>query len=442
VLKTLGQLDAALESYQKAAVLLEKQSDSADALHMLGLMAFERREYQQAVVLIDKAIAINPGNAAYYSDRGLALQRLKHVDRALESYDQALAIRKDIAIIHLNRGNALKELRQLDAAIESYDNAIAIKPDYATAYWNKALEQLTLGDFEQGWKSYEWRWKEESFPSPRRNFSWPLWLGEESLRGKRILLHSEQGLGDTIQFCRYVPMVAALGARVVLEVEQPLLVLLEQLDGVSEFVSKGLALPAVDFHAPLLSLPLAFKTTYETIPSPRKYLGSDSLKIAEWGCRLGPKSMLRIGLAWSGRAEHQNDHLRSISLAELIEHLPVGFQYVSLQKEVRHADREALESHTNIAHFGAALQDFTDTAALIELMDVVISVDTSVAHLSAASGKSTWVLLPFTPDWRWLLDRNDSPWYESVKLYRQERADDWNGVLGRVKHDLLQMLTN
>ena len=440
VLKALGQQDAAVESYHNAAALLEKQRDRSDALHMLGLMAFERKEYPQAVVLIDQAIAINPGNAAYYSDRGLALQRLKLVHQALESYDQALAIRKDIAIIHLNRGNALKELRLLDAAIESYDNAITIKPDYATAYWNKALEQLTLGDFDQGWKSYEWRWKEDSFPSPRRNFPWPLWLGEESLIGKTILLHSEQGLGDTIQFSRYVPLVAALGARVILEVEKPLLALLEQLDGVSAFVAKGLPLPAVDCHAPLLSLPLAFKTTLETIPGTQKYLASDPLKVAEWEGRLGPKIMPRIGLVWSGRAEHQNDHLRSIRLAELIEHLPSGVQYVSLQKEVRPADRAVLESHTNIAHFGEALQDFTDTAALIELMEVVISVDTSVAHLSAASGKSTWVLLPSIPDWRWLLDRNDNPWYQSVKLYRQESADDWRGVLDRVRDDLLLLL--
>lgn len=442
VLKALGQQDAAVESYHKAAALLEKQRGSSDALHMLGLMAFERKEYAKAVGLIDKAIALNPDNAAYYSDRGLALQRLKYVEQALESYDQALAIRKDIAIIHLNRGNALKELRLLDAAIESYDNAIAVKPDYATAYWNKALEQLTLGDFDQGWKSYEWRWKEGSFPSPRRNFPWPLWLGDESLGGRTILLHSEQGLGDTIQFCRYVPLVAALGARVVLEVEKPLLALLEQLDGVSAFIAKGLPLPAVDCHAPLLSLPLAFKTTLSTIPGTQKYLAADPLKVAEWEDRLGPKSMPRIGLAWSGRAEHQNDHLRSIRLAELIEHLPSGLQYVSLQKEVRLADRDALESHTNIAHFGEALQDFTDTAALIELMDVVISVDTSVAHLCAASGKSTWVLLPFIPDWRWLLDRNDSPWYQSATLYRQENADDWHGVLNRVRDDLLPMVTD
>ena len=439
VLKELRHPEAAIESYDKAAALLEKEPGSFNALHQLGLMAFEHNEYQRAVDLIGKAISLNPDIAAFHSDRGLALQRLKRLDEALESYEKAIALNSSIPIIHLNRGNALKEKRHLEAAIESYDNAIAIKPDYATAHWNKALEQLILGDFEKGWKSFEWRWKEESFPSPRRNFPHPLWLGEESLQDRTILLHSEQGLGDTIQFCRYVPLVAKLGGRVVLEVEQPLLGLLEQLSGVSAFVAKGLPLPAFDLQSPLLSLPLAFKTKLHTIPSAQKYLDADTRKVAEWHQKLGPKRMPRIGLVWSGRPEYQNDHVRSMKLADLIEQLPSGLRYVTLQKEIRSADRESLESHNNIAYYGEELKDFTDTAALCEVMDVVISVDTSVAHLSGALGKPTWVLLPFIPDWRWLLEREESPWYQSVKLYRQETEDDWSSVLHRVKHDLLLM---
>jgi len=429
----------------EAAGILEEivlhNPKSRDALHTLGVIAYQREQYQRAADLIGKAIAINPDNAAYFSDRGLALQRLKQLDLALESYNKAIALNSDIPVIHLNRGNALKELRQLKAAVESYDNAIAIKPDYATAHWNKALEQLILGDFEKGWRSYEWRWREEHFPSPRRNFPWQLWLGEEPLKGKTILLHSEQGLGDTIQFCRYVPLVAQLAGRVIFEVEWPLIPLVEQLEGVSQFVAKGQLLPAVDFHSPLLSLPLAFKTRLDTIPFTQKYLASDPLKVAAWELRLGPKIMPRIGLVWNGRADHQNDQLRSIKLLELTEYLPSGFQYVSLQKEVRPHDMETLELHPNIAYYGDELQDFADTAALCELMDVIISVDTSVAHLGGALGKSTWVLLPFIPDWRWLLDRNDSLWYQSARLYRQEVEDDWSGVLERVRHDLLQMLT-
>jgi hypothetical protein len=442
VLKELRQPEAAVESYETAALLLEKETNSSEALHQLGLMAFERKEYERTVELIDKAIALNSDSAAFYSDRGLALQRLKRLEKALESYDKAIAIRSDIAIIHLNRGNVLKELRHLDAAVESYDQAIFVKPDYATAHWNKSLEQLILGDFDKGWKSYEWRWKEDSFPSPRRNFPHPLWLGKESLQGRTILLHSEQGLGDTIQFCRYIPLVADVGGRVVVEVEQPLIALLQQLAGVSEFVVKGSPLPAFELQAPLLSMPLAFKTKLDTIPCTQKYLVADSRKVAEWQQKLGPKSMPRIGLVWSGRPEHQNDHIRSMKLSELVQYLPTGLDYVALQKEIRPSDWETLESHNNIAWYGKELKDFADTAALCELMDLVISVDTSVAHLSGALSRLTWVLLPFIPDWRWLLKREDSPWYKSVKLYRQTTEDDWSNVLHRVKHDLCQIIKN
>ncbi len=436
VLSALGQHEAAVGSYDVAVALLEKETGSADALHQLGLMAFNRKEYQRAVDLIGKAIALNTDNAAFHSDRGLALQRLKRLDEAMESYDKAIALNPGIPVIHLNRGNALKEKRLLDAAINSYNNAIAIKPDYATAHWNKSLEQLILGDFDEGWKSFEWRWKEDSFPSPRRNFPRPLWLGKESLQGRTILLHSEQGLGDTIQFCRFIPNVAELGARVILEVERPLLGLLNQLPGVSEFVAKGLPLPAFELQAPLLSLPLAFKTTLNTIPSTQQYLAADPRKVSQWQRKLGLKTKPRIGLVWSGRPEHQNDHMRSLQLSELVRHIPPGLEYVCLQKEIRPSDRETLESHNNIACYGEELNDFADTAALCELMDVIISVDTSVAHLSGALGRQTWLMLPFIPDWRWLLERDDSPWYQSLKLYRQTAEADWSSVLHRVKHDL------
>ena len=437
VLKALNQPEAADESYNTAVALLEKEPGSSKSLHQIGLMAFERKNYERAVDLIGKAIALNPDNAAFHSDRGLALQRLKRLNEALESYDKAITINPDIPIIHLNRGNALKELRQLVAAVESYDHAIALMPDYATAHWNKSLEQLTLGDFDKGWKSYEWRWKEDSFPSPRRNFPHPLWLGKESLHGRTILLHSEQGLGDTIQFCRYIPLVADVGGRVVVEVEQPLIGLLQQLGGALQFVAKRSHLPEFDVQTPLLSLPLAFKTKLDAIPGRQKYLVADPRNVEAWKQKLGPKRMPRIGLVWSGRPEHQNDHLRSMKLSELIQYLPSALEYITLQKELRPSDREMFELYNNIACYGEELKDFTDTAALCELMDVVISVDTSVAHLSGALGRPTWVMLPFIPDWRWLLNREDSPWYQSVKLYRQATEYDWSSVLERVKHDLL-----
>jgi ADP-heptose:LPS heptosyltransferase len=233
-------------------------------------------------------------------------------------------------------------------------------------------------------------------------------------------------------------MAASLGARVILEVQRPLVSLLAALEGASQWVATGDALPAFDHQCPLLSLPLAFKTTLDSIPSSTRYLSSDATKVAQWRARLGEQSKPRVGLVWSGRATHKGDRDRSIALADLIRHLPADFHYVSLQKDVRELDQQALRSNPAILTFQEDLNDFSDTAALCECMDVVISVDTSVAHLSGALGKRTWILLPFTPDWRWLMDRVDSPWYPTAKLYRQHRRGDWNGVLEQLKADLVQ----
>jgi hypothetical protein len=262
-----------------------------------------------------------------------------------------------------------------------------------------------------------------------------MWLGHESLAGKTILLHSEQGLGDTIQFCRYAKAVADKGARVVLEVPGALLSLLAGLEGVSELIVRGAEIPAFDIHCPLMTLPLAFNTDLQSIPSPGPYLVSVASKRKLWRERLGPKRRKRVGLVWSGSPAHTNDANRSMSLAELIEHLPAGCEYVCLQKEIRASDMATL-SQSGIHHFENEISDFSDTAALCDLMDVVVCVDTSVAHLAGALGKTTWLLLPFIPDWRWLLDRDDSPWYASMRLYRQQDDRLWEPVLKRVASDL------
>jgi hypothetical protein len=292
------------------------------------------------------------------------------------------------------------------------------------------------GEFGRGWELYEWRWKKETFTSPKRNFPQPLWLGEEDIAGKTVLLHAEQGLGDTIQFCRYAKLVKALGARVVLEVPKALRGLLSGLVGMDELIEQGKALPAFDYHCPLLSLPLAFKTDLTNIPSPKSYLAASPQKCDEWAQRLGAKGKPRVGLVWSGSTSH-NIYLkeRSLILDQLLPHLPDHYEYVSLQKEVREVDRAVLKVR-RIRHYGDELNDFTDTAALCELMDLVVSVDTSVAHLAGAIGKTTLVLLPYAPDWRWLLNRNDSPWYGSVKLHRQDETREWPSVLGRMAKDM------
>ena len=271
----------------------------------------------------------------------------------------------------------------------------------------------------------------------KRFFDRPTWLGKESLRDKTILLYGEQGLGDFIQFCRYVELVADLRAKVILEVPQPLAGLMENLKGISQLVVKGEELPPFDYQCPLLSLPLAFNTNISSIPAHIPYLASSNHQMAELKLKLGEKRNKRVGLVWSSMSSFKEDSKRSLLLADFVKALPTeGFEYICLQKELKECDEEFFRAYKNIRFFGDELRDFSDTAALIENLDLVISTCTSVPHLSAALGKETWVLLSHVPDWRWLLDREDSPWYPSIKLYRQAGIGDWLSVLNKVKSDL------
>jgi Tfp pilus assembly protein PilF len=404
------------------------------ALHELGQLADALRSH-------DRAIALRTDYAEAYFNRGNVLRDLYQLEAALASYDQAIALNADYADAYSNRGIVLYELRHLDAALASYERALAIRPDYAKAHFNKASTLLLRGDLHGGWPHYEWRWKLGGASLTRgRQFQQPRWLGKESLAGKTILLYGEQGFGDTLQFCRYAKSVADLGARVILEVQKPLMPLLADLDGPSQLIATGSALPPLDYHCPLMSLPLAFNTCLDTIPASVPYLLADPIKVARWRERLGETKAPRIGLVWSGSATNLNDHNRSIRLADWVPYLPAQCQFVSLQKDVREADAATLESTPTVLNFADELNDFSDTAALCECMDLVISVCTSVAHLSGALGKDTWVMLGFAADWRWLLDRADSPWYPSMKLYRPRNRGDWQGVFGQVESDLRRII--
>jgi tetratricopeptide (TPR) repeat protein len=466
VLQQQGDLARARYIYEK---ILKAQPRHVTALNRLGVIAAQTDDFNRALYLFDKAIEIDPANAVAHGNRGLALHRLEQLDAALASYDRALAIEPDKADAHMNRGNVLKDLGQWEAALEHYDRAIKLKPDYAEAFsnsgyvlkelkrvnealaryaraiaidpgyvnahCNRAFTLLSAGDLEHGWAEYEWRRKlERSAPLAQ-----PDWLGEESIAGKTILLHGEQGLGDTLQFCRYAKLVADLGARVLLEVQKPLKPLLDGLAGVSQVIATGSALPQFDFRCSLMSLPLAFGTRLDTIPFSAGYLRSDAAKVASWRERLGERARPRIGLVWSGSRTHSNDRFRSVALAQLMPHLPAELQYICLQTDVRDADRQTLRANPHIIDPGDERRDFSDTAALAECMDVIIGVDTSVVHLGGALGKATWILLPSNADWRWLLDRRDSPWYSQVKLYRQDRIGDWNGVFAQLERDLSRL---
>jgi tetratricopeptide (TPR) repeat protein len=437
ILQDLKQFHVALQNYDQAIAL---NPDYAEVYSNRGNTLNNLKQFHAALQSYEKAISIKPDFAEAYNNRGNVLKDLKLFDAALQSYDQAIAIRPDFAEAYNNRGNVLKDLKLFDAALQSYEKAIAIRPGYGKAHGNLSLCHLEMGNFDKGWEKYEWRWESNETKGDLRKFAQPLWVGAESLHGKSILLHSEQGTGDTLQFCRYAKLVADLGAHVILEVQEYLFSLLANIEGVAVLVSKGSTLPSFDFHCPLLSLPLAFKTDIDSIPVCERYIKSDAGRVAEWQTKLGIIIKPRVGLAWSGSTRHKNDVNRSIPLCDFVKLLPSEYNYLSLQKEVRDADTETLKSHPEILHFGEELKDFADTAALCELVDIIVSVDTSVAHLAGALGKPVWILLPFNPDWRWLRDRNDSPWYPTARLYRQDRVDDWEGVYARVKADLRKAL--
>jgi hypothetical protein len=399
----------------------------------------ELNRCEAALDAFDRAVAARPDHADAHFNRANTLKQLGRWEEALVGYERAISIKPDYAEAHCNLGGVQSDLKHLDAALTSLDRAIAIDPENATAQCNKAFALLLMGDFSRGFSLYEWRWKlVANAGDPAHGLARPLWLGDESLAGKTILLCSEQGLGDTLQFCRYTKPVSELGARVILQAQTPLLNLLADLNGISQLVAQGSPPPQSDFYCPLMSLPLAFGTSLGTIPCAHAYLNSDAAKAADWRARLGSHTRPRIGLAWSGNATNSNDHHRSIPLADFVRDLPDEFHYVSLQKEVRDPGGREMLASRGILDPADELFDFSDTAALCDCLDLIISVDTSVAHLSGALGKTTWVLLPFSPSWRWLLNREDSPWYASVTLFRQEAPGDWSGVMRRVAARLRQ----
>lgn len=438
-LAQLERFDEALTSYYKAIAL---QPDHAEAYSHIGIALRGLGRLNDALDNLDKAVALKNTYADSYSNRGVVLRELGRFDEAVRSYCKAVVLEPENAEIHYNLGNALGELKRFDEALDSYATAIALKSDHVGANFNKSLVQLIKGDYRYGFKEYEWRWQTKQMheEAAKRPVEVPLWLGDESLAGKTILLFAEQGLGDSIQFSRYASLVKSLGAKVLLKVPNPLVELLRGLPGIDEILTDETPLPPLDYYCPLMSLPHAFQTGLRSIPSPKQYLTSMAEKRLQWSAYLGKGLSPRIGLVWSGSKTHGNDRNRSLPLDDLLKSLPPQFEYLSLQKEVRDHDRDVLRNSA-VKHYGDDLQDFSDTAALCDLVDIVISVDTSVAHLAGALGKRTWILLPYVPDWRWLLDRDDSPWYESVTLYRQGVDRQYPPVLRRVSNDLLTLFS-
>lgn len=426
----LGRLAEAEAGFRQALVL---QSDYPDALKNLGNLLQDQRRPLEALTCFDQAIALDPAAADGHCYRGNALLDLDRHAEAIASFDAAIARQPGFAPAWYNRGNVHKSCNRIAPALADYDRALALQPDYADARWNKALLTLLAGDFQAGWPLYEARWH-SVLRGQARQYPQPLWLGDADIAGNTLLVHAEQGAGDVIQFCRYLPLLAERGAQIMFSAPRELLPLLATLSGDVTLVGQG-RLPDFDLHCPLLSLPLACGTTLTTIPAATPYLAAAEQRRAGWQDRLGGGDKPRIGLVWSGSPTHANDHNRSLPLSALAPLLELPCEFHSLQKQLRAGDVPLLEAG-NLSHHGPALRDFADTAALIMQMDLVISVDTAVAHLAGALGKPVWVLLPFAPDFRWLLERSDSPWYPSATLFRQPGPGDWPAVLARVRQNL------
>lgn len=453
-----AQLDKAAALFEAT---LKLAPDNFDALHFAGLVASDQGRQDKAVSLIQQALAINPQVAAAYvnlascqrrlkaydaalanldialrlaprsaeafNTRGNVLRTLGQLEAALESLDQAIALAPDFVEAHDNRGNVLRDMGLLDEAIASYETSQKIAPGYASARWNESLCRLLKADFEHGWPLYEAGW-EIGLRTPWLKFSEPLWTGAEPLQGQTILLHAEQGLGDTLHFCRYASVLARQGAHVILEVQPALRDLLSGQEGI-HVIAQGTPRPSFDFHSPLLSLPGACKTTLKTIPAPAT-LSVPEGKISRWTDILGPVSRpCRIGLAWSGSQTLENDRNRSIALDQFESVFQLPAEFISLQVDIRASDSDCF-TQAPIRDFSAHLHDFSDTAALVSQLDLVVSVDTAVAHLAATLGRPTWLLLSTPPDWRWLMERTDSPWYPTMRLFRRPiQHGSWKNLI-------------
>ncbi|WFU74065.1 tetratricopeptide repeat protein [Bradyrhizobium sp. CB2312] len=434
LLFSLGRYAEALECLDVA----ETPDPDFALLHQIrGDCLQEMKRFEEAEAAYETSIALDPSLADTHNKFGVLHVKLGRMDRALACFDRALELQPAFSGALSNRALVLLNLQFLDEAFATFRRSLTVAPGNAVATYNLATLQLLTGDFEPGWLGREARWK---LPVGllNRGFSQPVWLGDQPLEGKTILLHADEGFGDAIQFARYVPMVAALGARVILEVQPPIQQLLSEVSGVAMCVGRPSAasLP-FDLHCPLGTLPLALKTRLDTIPSPEPYLPAPPVaRVKAWEDRLGARNRFRVGLVWSGNPAHKNDHDRSIALKTLAPLLDCDVQFVSLQKGPRDLDRAFLGERPDIVDLTDHLTDFCDTAALIGCLDMVITVDTSVAHLAGALGAPVWTMLPFNPDWRWLLNRDDSPWYRSMRLFRQPKRDDWAGVVDNVRREL------
>ena len=433
-----GKLNEAEKLYHQ---LLSYFPNEVGVLSPLGTLLLQLEKHNEGVAVLKQSLKIHPQQPDVFYNLGVELQKHTKLEEALDVYNQALKLNPNDINTLLNSGNTLKDLKRFDEAIVQYDQAVKLEPKLAAAYWNKSLIKILKGEYEEGWRLYEWGWQAGERKSTHQ-FGQPTWLGEQSLNGKTIPIFQEQGLGDFIQFCRYIPLLETMGANVLVDAPIALRSILSTLNANVGFIEEGYDQVSVDMICPVMSLPFAFKTTLESIPSQAPYLFANQNKKIEWKKRLGNKIKPRIGIVWSGSMTNKIDlnplSRRNIPLDQLKPIFELPLEFHALQKEFRPEDLVALEKINNLQVHEQNLNDFSDTAALIEEMDLVISVCTSVAHLSGAMDHPTWVLLPYSPDYRWMLDRSDSPWYPSIRLFRQAEIKDWSQIIDQVTKSLLE----
>ena len=436
LLKEAGRFEEALVYLDRSA---DAQPDHAPTFAMRGFVRAGLKRYEEAIADYEQAIRLDPQQEEACSNLGTTLRVLGQPERALGWYDRSLAVKPTIANA-TNRAVTLTELGRFYEARAAYQYAISIDPEHPTLIWNLSLFQLWLGDFEAGWRGREARWNVPGIAQGYPKLDTPMWIGEEPIAGKTVAVCQDEGLGDTIQFARYVPMLAARGARVILVVNEALCPLLSRQSGVSLCLPKkhGMVVPPFDFHIAIDSLPLAFGTRLDSIPPGKDYLPApEPHRVQAWEDRLGPRDRLRVGLVWSGNPRQPNNHNRSVPLQMLSRILDLDATFVSLQKEPLPQDAETLRQRKDIVDHTDQLTDLAETAALASCLDLVITVDTSVAHLAAALGRPTWILLAYVADWRWLLGRDDSPWYPTARLFRQTSTGNYADVIDRVRAELL-----
>ena len=425
--EALGNKEQSVRSYMQA---LQLRPDYPEACNNLGKVLTDLGRTKEAIKYCIRALRLKPDFPEACNNLGNALQRQGKTKEAIRYYNQALRLKPDYPAAYNNLGNVLQQSGLLHEAIQAYDHTIRLEPNHTMAHVNQGICHLLMGNFEDGWNKYEWRCK---YPS-----DWFRWDGS-AFEGKRLLVQDEQGFGDSIQFLRYLPMVKTRGGTLIFETKGPLISLLRGFPGIDKLIERRHnGRPAVEFdlHIHLLSVPRIFGTTLQTIPSEAPYLFADREKVGRWGARL-KKGGFKVGIAWAGSPTHHNDRNRSCCLAQFrpLAEVP-NVQLYGLQKGEAALQVEHLPGNLMIEDLGPDIKDFSDVAGIIENLDLIVSVDTALAHLAGAMGKSVWTLLPYAPDWRWLLDREDSPWYPTMRLFRQKKPGNWDSVLQRVANEL------